>query len=107
WGYNAFGELGDGTTAIHMIPVDVVGLSSGVAAISVGDEHSCALTKSGGVKCWGKNDRGQLGDGTTTTSSAPVDVSGLSSGVAMVSTGADHACAVTNSGGAKCWGRNN
>jgi hypothetical protein len=65
-------------------PVDVSGMSSGVAQISTGAIHTCALLTNGGAKCWGLNRVGALGDGTFTTSATPVDVSGLTSGVAAL-----------------------
>ena len=106
WGGNAFGELGDGTTTDHSTPVDVSGLSSGVTAMTVGFDHTCALTNAGAVECWGTNDSGELGDGTTTERHAPVAVSGLTGGVAAIAAGNGHTCAVTSTGVVECWGYN-
>jgi alpha-tubulin suppressor-like RCC1 family protein len=106
WGDNQYGQLGDGTTTPRHAPVGVNGLTSGVTALTAGNAHTCAVTSSGGVKCWGRNSSGQLGDGTTTQRSEPVDVSGLTSGVTALATGYAHTCALTASGGVKCWGSN-
>lgn len=106
WGYNRYGQIGDGTSTRRLAPVYVSGLSTGVVAISAGQSHVCALTSTGGVKCWGRNSDGQLGDGSRTDRSTPVDVSGLTSGVVAISSGDYHTCALTTSGGVKCWGNN-
>ena len=105
WGYNFSGEVGDGSAVIYRLgPTDVVGLTSGVASISAGTNSTCVVTTLGGVKCWGFNASGELGNGTTTDSNVPVDVTGLTSGVAQVSVGSGKACALTTLGGVKCWG---
>jgi hypothetical protein len=108
WGYNGHDELGIGAGSSELpsssIPRDVFGLSGGVAAISAGTRHSCALTSTGGVKCWGVNYGGALGDGTENRYFAPVDVVGLGSGVKAVSAGYDRSCAVLETGAVKCWG---
>jgi alpha-tubulin suppressor-like RCC1 family protein len=63
-GYNADGELGDGTTSERHVLSSVTGLSPGVVAITAGSQHNCALLSSGGIECWGYNAWGQLGDGS-------------------------------------------
>jgi alpha-tubulin suppressor-like RCC1 family protein len=73
--------------------------------ITAGNLHTCAVLDSGGVRCWGSNDHGELGNGTTTTSTVPVVVSNLS-GVLQVSAGGSHTCALVHGGTVKCWGLN-
>ena len=107
WGWNEFGQLGDNTQAHHWTPTNVSGLTGNVQAIDVGTEHACALTTAGGVKCWGRNQYGQLGDGTTTNRLAPVDVVNLTSGAVAIAVGDQHACALTSAGAVVCWGSNN
>lgn len=74
WGDNHIGQLGDGSTTNSTSPVSVSGLGSGVAAIAAGFDHTCALTTTDGVKCWGRNDVGQLGNGGTLDQYVPVSI---------------------------------
>jgi alpha-tubulin suppressor-like RCC1 family protein len=104
WGNNADGQLGDGTTTNRLTPVAVSGLSSGVESIATGSSHACAVTKLGAVKCWGSNALGQLGDGTTTSRSTPVTVTGMSSGILAVAAGNGSTCAFDEVGKVFCWG---
>lgn len=64
------------------------------------------MTVSGGVKCWGYNEQGQLGNGTFTDSQTPVDVIGLPDRVKDLSAGASHVCAITILNQLHCWGSN-
>jgi alpha-tubulin suppressor-like RCC1 family protein len=106
WGWNHYGQLGDGTTIERLTPVAVSGPASGVQAIAAGGHHTCALLSGGGVKCWGSNTSGELGDGTTIDRSIPVAVSGLASSAQAISAGAGHTCALLGGGGVECWGYN-
>lgn len=73
--------------------------------ITVGEAHACALLEAGRVYCWGKNDHGQLGDGTKIHSQTPVAVVGLDDAT-HIAAGAHHTCAVRDGGRIGCWGRN-
>lgn len=106
WGNNAYGQLGDGTRNGRSTPGWVTGLTTGVIAVAAGAYHTCAVTNVGGVKCWGRNDFGQLGDDTNADKPLPTAVSGLSSGVVAVAPGLLHSCALTSDGAIKCWGHN-
>jgi alpha-tubulin suppressor-like RCC1 family protein len=105
WGKNHDGQLGDGTRNDRSTPIDVAGLTSGVKAISAGWRHACALTVIGGVRCWGKNHDGQLGDETGNDRSISVAVVGFTSRAKAITAGGQHTCALT-ARYAQCWGDN-
>ena len=105
WGYNLYGQLGDGTITTRLVPTLAPTMTSGVTQVSAGNSHTCAI-KSGALYCWGRNTSGQLGDGTTSLSSVPTQVTDMDSGVTEVSAGYFHTCAI-KSGALFCWGRNN
>ena len=109
WGADTWGQLGNGSplTASNL-PVQVSGLGTGTMQnIASGGIFTCGLTVGGGVKCWGYNGDGELGNNSTTNSPSPVDVSGLTSGVSAIAAGAYHSCAILSATGAvKCWGHN-
>jgi len=105
WGYNASGQLGDGTSLnIAVTPVSVLGIST-ATAVSTGTQHTCALLSDGTVQCWGANSSGQLGNGSTTDSSSPVSVIGIFTSTA-VAAGGNNTCALLSDGTVKCWGDN-
>jgi alpha-tubulin suppressor-like RCC1 family protein len=105
WGANGSGQLGDGTTTDRTSWVLMGGgLSFAYGGVSAGGRHTCGATAAGSAYCWGLNDNGQLGDGTTTQRTSPVLVAGGLSFIAM-SAGGSHTCGVT-AGAAYCWGLN-
>jgi alpha-tubulin suppressor-like RCC1 family protein len=108
WGSNSSGQLGDGTTIDRSTPVNVSKLAptDNFTSLAVGDFSSCARMSLGSVWCWGANDWGQLGNGTTTSSPTPVSVALLSS-ASSVSVGDRTACIVRSSdGNVVCFGSN-
>ena len=104
WGGNNVGQLGDGTTTNRSSPVQVPGLTGVVVAVAAGYAHSIAVKSDGSVWAWGSNDSGQLGDGTRTNRSSPVQVPGLTSVVA-VAVGDAHSIALKSDGSVWAWGK--
>ncbi len=105
WGQGTSGQVGDGLGSDQFIPKDVSGLTSGVAGVSSGKNHSCAVLNTGAAHCWGEGDYGQVGDGNIGNELTPVAVNTLSSGVVSVSCGGNHSCGLLNDGTIRCWGR--
>ncbi|MFH0908503.1 MAG: Ig-like domain-containing protein [bacterium] len=104
WGYNNYGQLGDGTTSTRYLPVQV---SNGAAVVSMagGYLHSLAVKADGTVWGWGRNNYGQVGDRSTTTRTKPVRTSNLVDAVS-VSAGYYHSLAVRANGTVWGWGYN-
>jgi len=113
WGDNTYGQLGSGGPSIDHAAVVLngpgTGPLTGVRSIGAGYNHTCALLVSGQVRCWGFNNGGQLGDGTTTGRPRPVGVRSTNgtaplTDAVQLSVGAHHACVTLESGQARCWG---
>ncbi len=107
WGANGYGQLGDGTTTLRTIPVQVKDLS-GIVAVECGYSHSVALKSDGTVWTWGWNSLGQLGNGTSGWNdykSTPVQVTGLS-GVKAIAASMYNTAALKTDGTVWTWGQN-
>jgi alpha-tubulin suppressor-like RCC1 family protein len=104
WGYNGYGQIGDGTTATRSTPVQTPGIEDAVR-IGRGSSHTLAVLSNGSVLAWGYNGQGQLGDGTTSHRYTPIIVPGITNAV-EVAGGGDHSAAVLSNGSVLCWGSN-
>jgi alpha-tubulin suppressor-like RCC1 family protein len=105
WGLNDAGQVGIGRVGSAVTVMSPVAGLTGVTAIAAGlRKHTCAVAAGGAVMCWGQNNKGQLGNASTTSSSTPVNT-GVS-GAIDVATGAEFSCAVKTGGEVWCWGDN-
>ncbi|MBU4457072.1 MAG: hypothetical protein KKA65_06240, partial [Nanoarchaeota archaeon] len=103
WGYNSYGQLGDGTKVERPFPAPVKGLIN-ATAISAGERTSCALLINKTVMCWGEGENGGLGTGSTSESLVPAKT--LISNVSKISSGRIHTCAILENNTLMCWGYN-
>jgi alpha-tubulin suppressor-like RCC1 family protein len=107
WGHNEYGCLGDGTSVDRLRPAQVQDISlMDPLTVTAGYSFTCALFTDVGVKCWGCNADGQIGDGSNENRETPVSVLLLDEGVEQIDAGRSHACAVLRGGNVMCWGGN-
>jgi alpha-tubulin suppressor-like RCC1 family protein len=106
WGDNSYGQLGNGSIDASLVPAQST--QSGVATVSVADEHACAVTTAATLWCWGKGTTGELGDGSHLSSSSPVQVTGSWTAVTAGQTNPEgspgHTCALQTNSTLWCWG---
>jgi len=116
WGWNNYGQLGNGTTTDQMTPTNITSQFSlnaeeTITRVFLGDYHSSAITSEGRVFTWGYNSKGQLGDNTTTDKLLPTDITSqlnlnIGESVISASLGEEYSCAVTSLGRLFTWGNN-
>ena len=119
WGANGYGQVGIGDNSGAKASIgdgaaemgdslQTVALGFEPIELASGEDHVCALSAAGEVKCWGRNHRGQLGIGSTSNSLGPAASVALGTGVKAIgiAAGAAHTCAVLDNGALKCWGEN-
>jgi alpha-tubulin suppressor-like RCC1 family protein len=111
WGSNEYGQLGDGSAtgseSQSELPTQVQAPGGAAfAALAVGAYHNCAITTDLELYCWGLNEDGQVGDGSTTDRATPVEITNPGSPFRRVAAGFYHTCGITVNGAAYCWGSN-
>jgi alpha-tubulin suppressor-like RCC1 family protein len=106
WGWNAYGQVGDGTLVNKPSPVQVTALGTTTAGIAGGPLHTCAFKTDGTLYCWGYNQYGAVGDGSTVNQPSPLQVLPLGATVVEAKAGQYHSCARKSDGTMWCWGYN-
>ncbi|MFG2111448.1 Ig-like domain repeat protein [Streptomyces sp. NPDC048718] len=109
WGDNPYGQLGDGTTTSRLTPVYAdIPAGTEITALTTGANHTLATTADGRFLSWGSNSAGQLGDGTHTNRTTPVEVN-LPAGTRVTdfTAGYSHSVVLTSDGRVLAWGSNN
>jgi alpha-tubulin suppressor-like RCC1 family protein len=104
WGFNSWGQLGDGTNFDRATPVLVSGITTAVQ-VAASYETTCARLAGGSIMCWGHGGYGELGNGVVSATTTPVAVSGLNDAV-DITAGGFHFCARRSTGAVVCWGLN-
>ena len=104
-GRNDHGQLGDGTTVDRATATRITGVSLVDGYLALGERHTCGRSVAGTWLCWGRNDDGQLGDGTAVGRTSPVAMSG-NIPFTTLGAGVSHTCGITASGDVYCWGSN-
>jgi alpha-tubulin suppressor-like RCC1 family protein len=107
WGNNAQGQLGTGDTNSRQSPTRALQQSTSADETAAGGMFACSHNVDSSIACWGANDYGELGVGSTAPlSTQPVGVTTLGNRISKVHAGASHACALTTDGAVWCWGDN-
>tara|TARA_B100000795_G_scaffold126307_1_gene94250 strand:- start:158 stop:958 length:801 start_codon:yes stop_codon:yes gene_type:complete len=116
WGYGSGGQLGydsndnKGDAEGDMARLGTVNLNASAIAITAGYYHTCAILVGGSVKCWGRNEHGQLGydsedsKGGAEGEMAALGTVNLNASAIAITAGGDHTCAILVGGSVKCWG---
>ncbi|HET9599916.1 MAG TPA: hypothetical protein VFP65_30350 [Anaeromyxobacteraceae bacterium] len=118
WGDNALGQLGTGAAGAATSTPTPTLVTTGATAIAAGANHACAILQGGAVRCWGANESGQLGNGTTSPSVAtpgplvpPLDGhkdpagNSVGTGALAIAAGRQHTCVASSGAGVVCWGQ--
>ncbi|MEX2159358.1 MAG: hypothetical protein WEB04_08150, partial [Dehalococcoidia bacterium] len=108
WGENLNGQIGNGLFGVNQpSPASVIRLGGSAVDIAGGERHTCAVLSSGAIACWGRNDFGQLGTGSSgPLQTTPVGVAGLQGAANAIAAGGNHNCAVAAGSSVWCWGSN-